>query len=353
MKKIALLFLLIIAFNYNVFSQWHWQNPVPVGNCLNCVKFIGNSTGYIVGNCGTIMKSIDTGNTWSLQNSLTRNNLLGCYFTSANIGIVVGDSGKILKTTDGGINWIDISPALTNKLFSVCFINVDTGFVSGGGGIILKTTNGGNTWNSQIITNTGFSLRSICFVNQNTGFVVGADSTIFKTNDCGNTWLPHNVGQSAPFYSIFFVNDSIGYAGGYNSIYKTINGGNNWLKILNNNGQTTFSIFFNNADTGYIGGEGGRELLKTIDGGITWDTLTPLQSYVPIIFSLFFINDSTGFGVGFDANIFKTTDAGLTWQNKITYITLQHITSLYFTDSLNGFAACENGVLKTINGGNS
>jgi photosystem II stability/assembly factor-like uncharacterized protein len=53
---------------------------------------------------------------WEPQNSCTTNNLYSVYFTNTTTGYVVGDSGTILKTTDGGINWLPQSSGTSNRL---------------------------------------------------------------------------------------------------------------------------------------------------------------------------------------------------------------------------------------------
>ncbi len=35
-------------------AQWFWQNPLPQGNTLRSVKFISPTTGWAVGDYGTI-----------------------------------------------------------------------------------------------------------------------------------------------------------------------------------------------------------------------------------------------------------------------------------------------------------
>ena len=98
--------LLLLGFNINVsFAQdWQWLNPLPQGNSLNDVDFVDASTGY-----------------------------------------AVGESGTILKTTDGGENWTTLDPGIIVYFTSVDFIDAYTGYAAGDdlwkwGFRILKTT---------------------------------------------------------------------------------------------------------------------------------------------------------------------------------------------------------------------
>jgi len=66
MKKIYLLisFSLVSAF---AIAQWTWQNPLPQGNSLSCVKFVDLNTGYAVGSNGTILKTTNGGGLVSMR----------------------------------------------------------------------------------------------------------------------------------------------------------------------------------------------------------------------------------------------------------------------------------------------
>jgi hypothetical protein len=56
MKKIF--FLLCFSFiSIFAFPQWRWENPLPQGNQLESVFFTDPTTGYVVGQTGTILKT--------------------------------------------------------------------------------------------------------------------------------------------------------------------------------------------------------------------------------------------------------------------------------------------------------
>ncbi len=48
-------------------AQWHWQNPLPQGNTLNCVSFSDADNGLAVGENGVIIRTTDGGATWVNQ----------------------------------------------------------------------------------------------------------------------------------------------------------------------------------------------------------------------------------------------------------------------------------------------
>src|SRR2546426_10283472 len=87
-------------------SQWHWQNPLPQGNNLRGASFVDANTGTVVGEYGTIVRTTDGGNSWTIQASGTTENLWAVSFKDSNKGTAVGEGGTILGTTDGGANWV-------------------------------------------------------------------------------------------------------------------------------------------------------------------------------------------------------------------------------------------------------
>src|SRR5947208_7679638 len=95
-------------------ARWIWQNPLPQGNTLYGVSFTDANTGTATGDNGTIVRTTDGGDSWSIQSSGTTNTLYGVSFTDANHGTAVGGGGTIVKTTDGGNNWISQPSGTTN-----------------------------------------------------------------------------------------------------------------------------------------------------------------------------------------------------------------------------------------------
>src|SRR6187431_1301937 len=45
-------------------SGWQWGNPLPQGNTVHAMSFVG-ATGYAAGDFGTLLRTTDGGATWS------------------------------------------------------------------------------------------------------------------------------------------------------------------------------------------------------------------------------------------------------------------------------------------------
>lgn len=213
---------------WDVVSE-HDQGNFPFG--FNDMHFIPNTEiGYAVGTNGTLLKTIDSGLTWSQQFTGTTNNLYGIHFVDANNGFAVGDN-LFLKTTNGGTSWSQPAvPFLPERVF---FIDSQTGYI-GGGGLLQKTTDGGSTWQDVSLTlPTGlFYVRDIYFSDANTGYVLTSDY-ILKTDNGGLLWEYQSLSSGGTKCSRFdWLNPSVALISGGNGVcWKTTNGGGNYKPI--------------------------------------------------------------------------------------------------------------------------
>ena len=162
-------------------TNWTWLSPLPQGNILYSVKFISSTIGWAVGHFGTIIKTMDGGESWQIQLSSANTSLKSIAIIDSN-NVIVGGSGGILRTTNGGITWVD--QAIGISLMGVTFNDANNGIAVGDSGKILRTTNRGTTWISQTSGNTN-GLNAVSFATANTGTAVGNNGTILRCNQVG------------------------------------------------------------------------------------------------------------------------------------------------------------------------
>lgn len=75
--------------------------------------FVDNNRLFVVGDHGTIIKSINVGFQWERKNSGVKYNLYAIDFVDADLGFIGSELGLILKTTDGGDTWVEGVPINT------------------------------------------------------------------------------------------------------------------------------------------------------------------------------------------------------------------------------------------------
>lgn len=149
----------------------------------------------------------------------------------------------------------------------------------------------------------------------------------------------------SPINAQQYYGRTVGYSG---TILNTTNAGTNWISQSSGTSNNLYSVHFINTTTGWAVGQFGR-ILKTTNGGTNWinqssGTSNNLQS-------LFFINATTGWAVGWSGKILKTTNGGTNWTSQSSGTTID-LYSIHFINSTTGWAAGWSGkILKTTNGG--
>ena len=100
------------------------------------------------------------------------------------------------------------------------------------------------------------------------------------------------------------------------TILRTINGGTKWDSLSCDTKNDLWDVCFTDINTGTVvagwgfGGDHGGEILRTTDGGITW--VQQLSDYTAGLHSVALPNSKTGFAVGADGTILRTKTGGVT-----------------------------------------
>ncbi len=205
-------------------ASWNEQTTNMTTTALFSVFFTDASTGYIAGGNGNIIKTINGGTNWILQQNGSAGELHGVSFADSNHGWAVGNY-VIRHTSNGGASWT--TQQNSSCIFHSCVaLDTSTCYVSGSGGIILKTNNGGQNWDT-VATGTLSDITKIFFVDANTCYAVGGQGTILQSSDAGAHWNVQSSGL--PFgilFSVYFPTPLNGYIVGGSGIFlKTDNGG--------------------------------------------------------------------------------------------------------------------------------
>jgi photosystem II stability/assembly factor-like uncharacterized protein len=72
----------------------------------------------------------------------TQANLNSIHFFDGIKGWIVGDGGTVLRTINGGASWGKGITNVTEDLLSVNFVNDKLGFAVGANGMVLRTESG-------------------------------------------------------------------------------------------------------------------------------------------------------------------------------------------------------------------
>ena len=269
---------------------------------------------YAAGENSSILHSTNSGSSWSIFSDGTSKLLsITSYINSGNIYVyAVGESGKVEKSTDGGLTWNQTFIAYGRSLNSVFFFSNGTGWIAGDSGTILNTTDNGSNWNLQNLGPT-YKLRCIKFSDANTGVACGTNGTILKTTNEGVNWVNVPNPSNRELLSIDISGNTIFAAGVFSTVIKSTDFGNSWrtidYKILTHSDVNCVYMF--DANKHFTCGGGGFIRMST-DGGSTFTF--PANPMFGDLYSLFFYDNTTGWAVSRKTNaIIKTTDGGASW----------------------------------------
>jgi len=148
------------------------------------------------------------------------------------------------------------------------------------------------------------------------------------------------------------VNSQIGYVKFWMDtlLLKTTDGGQHWIPISNYRFRWETDMSFLDEHHGWVSNTKGPSSLwedyanvfSTTDGGITWtclDTLTEVRH----LSSIFFVDDRVGWTAG-PHYIFHTTDGGHTWNHQFEQDNL-FFQDVFFLDAEHGWALDYQGAI--------
>jgi len=314
-------FILIIIYASVIFSQGRWiKIHSPTNNFLRRIVASDSNTIWAAGHNGTIIKSSDQGNSWTVLNTNTNNIIIN--FSVVNNQLLFAINWEfnnppygtyLMKSTNGGLSWQNFFfPYEYEFLQSINFFNENIGIVAGNKTYI--TTNGGLNWtlaqrDSDLVANLPF--LDIKMLNQNYGFACGGfidiAGVIWKTTNGGYSWKTNGISPDEIFD--FIILDSlniIALSGDPEFIYnlafiKTTDGGNYWSYNELPFYAVSFGIDTLNRNT--IWSAAGYKFLYSTNQGISWqETATPDSVAV---YDLVFLNNKIGFACGQNGALLK------------------------------------------------
>lgn len=307
--RTTLIFIILLLINNELHSQWMIQQSgttMPIYD----IEFINDKTGWACGDGGYIVKTTNGGVNWIRQsNGVIGNPLFGIHPLDSNIIYAVGLFRTFLKSTNGGESWIALDSGLATSGSYECvfFINENTGWISNfqsGAYGVKKTTNGGVTLE---LNNLNEYPNDLYFKDSVNGVGVQGSALVFKTLNGGSNWNINQLAGSGNFYRVSFINDFTGFTASTRNVYKTTDFGLTWdsIKRISPLDVSITSIEFSNEMTGWAGST--NYIFGTTNGGIDWN----IQLGTGVVYSIYAFNDSLVWACGNGGRIWHTTNGGL------------------------------------------
>lgn len=286
---------------------------------------------------------------WILQNTTFSNQSTGInYISIADENVVWAtafdgsgsglNTQQFTKTVDGGDTWqsYDIDVGDLNLGISMIHAHDDliawlVAYPRGANQIggIFKTIDGGNNWVRQdsALYNTSSSFANVVyFWDENIGFAQGdpinGEFELYVTDDGGENWvavpgsnIPNPLGGEYGYTrQIEISGNNVWFTTNKGRIYKSNDRGNNWIVFQSpisdfGSAEISGNISFSDSENGILI-DNNANVFKSTDGGATWNMLNPNG---PVYSSgLCYIEGtntvySTGSGSSF------SLDGGLSW----------------------------------------
>lgn len=298
---------------------------------------------------------------WVVPNAVSNNCLLKISDSSDPLVFDISDSSfTIVFGPQPG--WIVQNSGINSDIICVDLVDTLIAWAGTIDGKCLRTSDGGINWQTTV-GSPGGEVTSISSIDNQKALVVvndGVSTRIRRTVAFGIAWTTVYEDNSAGAHlnAIHMFDETTGYAigdpvNGQWIILKTIDGGETWNSIANlpqNGSETGISNSMNWIDeqTGWFG-TNNSSVYKTVDGGISWaSSNTTFQNNNSVAFT----NLLSGVTAGTEIN--WTTDGGITWFLKAEQIPGEVI-SAASANQVQGkfFFVTGNEVYKTENHGDS
>src|ERR1700738_5497602 len=141
-RLLPVLCLLLSAFCLANAAAWSRQTTGTM-SWLHGIYFLDQNRGWVAGSGGTLLETIDGGQTWRKLLPLTKDTLRDVYFADEKIGWLVAERDVLklktndeprtylLKTEDGGFSWRRVlfnGPDLNARLVRAVFADAERGW---------------------------------------------------------------------------------------------------------------------------------------------------------------------------------------------------------------------------------
>src|SRR4051812_19184890 len=259
--------------------------PTGLTEDLDLVRMISPDSVVIAGGC-PVRRSDDGGKTfrrlpWTASDARCTAGVASLSFPSPTVGYLLLGNGNVLRSSDSGKTWsrrtaVPGTPATSEASriapSDIQFTSTDTGFASTTGGDVYYTTDSGSTWTP--VLQLPFAVRDLEFPSASVGYAVGAAPAVLKTTDGGATWHELGLPEATPEVARISCSGTetcLAVTVDGDRLLRTTDGGLNWTRV-NPTSKKLAAVGLASATRAVAVGEAGTTVASD-DAGRTFATL--------------------------------------------------------------------------------
>jgi photosystem II stability/assembly factor-like uncharacterized protein len=269
----------------------------------------GTYTTWIAGN--DLWRSADEGESWE---KLSDPEGVGSTFFMHVLQpdeLFVANYTTLLKTADGGSSWTDITPENVGFISNIFFLDSNHGWVGNRDGQLFITEDGGLTWEQVMVAEGLEEYVEPLFVDELNGYA-SLREDFYQTSDGGFTWEKIADNAFGNYTDDMMFTDETGQSiiatSFDNGIYQSTDGGQTWSRTLT--GSINNGLYALPDGQAWIGSNY-RSVFYSSEPGATYQNLVPgLRASLQ---EIAFWDIDRGWAVG-GSSVLKTSDGGDTWE---------------------------------------
>ncbi|MBN2385042.1 hypothetical protein JXQ70_19380 [bacterium] len=227
---------------------------------------------FVAGFDGIVYRSSDGFQTWQYSQVPGGERLYALHFDNKQKGYVAGWGGRLNRTLDGGRTWQAIDTGSTQRITGMDRAPDGHLFLIGDGGTVIRTASN----DRQFEQLSGFQdqgLRAIAFNADGHGLIVGYRGAAWATHDSGKNWdeLSGLKGFGSDMYSCAVNSTTAWVVGAFGHVFKANLEDDKWSQVDLQTRAYLRHITFISDRIGIITGYG--TVFRTVDAGATWQQI--------------------------------------------------------------------------------
>ena len=188
-----------------------------------------------VGERGFALLSDDAGQSWRAVGTPVTRTLTGVAFNGDKLGVAVGHGGSLVRTEDSGDTWTEVpmEESFGESLLGVTALGDGRFAAYGAFGMYFDTLDGGKSWTKRTILSEEFEAHISQVVRTNGSlWLVGETGTLARSDECCTDFTALTSPYDGSFFGIVVAQDgALLVFGMRGNIFRSADAGATWQEV--------------------------------------------------------------------------------------------------------------------------